>query len=230
MRRSRKSNRRESLPAPGAAGTLKTTAPRGSMSSRSGSSSDPAQPSESWHLLKPDGSLFAQCSSQARSTLADRVTRETGQFHMQIHPTSISAVLVLTPRKHGDHRGFFSEVYRKELLSKQGIDVEFVQDNHSLSAEKGTVRGLHFQAPPFAQDKLVRVVRGAVFDVAVDIRPDSPTYGRHVGVVLSAEAWNQVYVPIGFAHGFMTLEPDTEVVYKVSDYYAPDHERGALVE
>ena len=147
---------------------------------------------------------------------------------MQIHPTSIAAVQVLTPRKHGDHRGYFSEVYRKELLSRKGIDAEFVQDNHSLSAEPGTVRGLHFQAPPFAQDKLVRVVRGAVFDVAVDIRMDSSTYGRHVGVVLSAEAWNQVYVPIGFAHGFMTLEPDTEVVYKVSNYYAPDHERGLL--
>ena len=147
---------------------------------------------------------------------------------MQIHPTSIAAVQVLTPKKHGDHRGFFSEVYRKELLSKQGIDVEFVQDNHSLSAEKGTVRGLHFQAPPFAQDKLVRVVRGSVFDVVVDLRKGSATYGEHVGVVLSAETWNQLYVPIGFAHGFMTLEPDTEVVYKVSDYYAPDHERGLL--
>ena len=147
---------------------------------------------------------------------------------MQINPTSIAAVQVLTPKRHGDHRGFFSEVYRKEFLSTKGIDVEFVQDNHSLSAEKGTVRGLHFQAPPFAQDKLVRVVRGSVFDVAVDLRKGSATYGEHVSVVLSAEAWNQVYVPVGFAHGFMTLEPDTEVVYKVSDYYAPDNERGLL--
>ena len=101
-----------------------------------------------------------------------------------------------------------------------------MQDNHSLSAEKGTVRGLHFQSPPFAQDKLVRVVRGSVFDVAVDLRKGSATYGEHVGVVLSAEAWNQLLVPIGFAHGFMTLEADTEVVYKVSDYYAPEHDHG----
>ena len=147
---------------------------------------------------------------------------------MNADALQITDVKVLAPKKHGDHRGFFSEVYNKRALGEAGIEVEFVQDNHSLSAEQGTVRGLHFQEPPFAQDKLVRVVRGAVFDVAVDIRANSPTYGRHVGVVLSAEAWNQVYVPIGFAHGFMTLEPDTEVVYKVSDYYAPDHERGLL--
>ena len=130
--------------------------------------------------------------------------------------------------KYGDHRGFFSEVYNKRALAEAGIDIEFVQDNHSLSAEKGTVRGLHFQTPPFAQDKLVRVVRGAVFDVAVDLRRESPTYGRHVSMVLSAETWNQILVPIGFAHGFMTLEPDTEVVYKVSGYYAPDHDKGLL--
>ena len=147
---------------------------------------------------------------------------------MQIHPTSIAAVQVLAPNRHGDYRGFFSEVYNKKALAEAGIDVEFVQDNHSLSAEKGTVRGLHFQSPPFAQDKLVRVVRGSVFDVAVDLRKGSATYGGHVSVVLSAEAWNQLLVPIGFAHGFMTLEPDTEVVYKVSDYYAPDHDHGLL--
>ena len=140
----------------------------------------------------------------------------------------IADVKVLTPNKHGDHRGFLSEVYNRRALAEAGIEIEFVQDNHSLSAEKGTVRGLHFQAPPFAQDKLVRVVRGSVFDVAVDLRKGSATYGKHVSVVLSAEAWNQVYVPVGFAHGFMTLEPDTEVVYKVSDYYAPDNERGLL--
>ena len=147
---------------------------------------------------------------------------------MRIGELSIPAVKVLSPARHGDHRGFFSEVYNKKTLSEAGIDVEFVQDNHSLSATKGTVRGLHFQTPPFAQDKLVRVVRGAVFDVAVDLRRGSPTYGRHVSVVLSAEAWNQVLVPIGFAHGFMTLEPDTEVIYKVSNYHAPDHDKGLL--
>ena len=147
---------------------------------------------------------------------------------MQVDEFGISAVKMLIPRKHGDRRGFFSEVYNQRALAQAGIDVEFVQDNHSLSAERGTVRGLHFQAPPFAQDKLVRVVRGAVFDVAVDLRRASPTYGRHVSAVLSAEAWNQLLVPTGFAHGFMTLEPDTEVIYKVSNYYAPEHDKGLL--
>ena len=147
---------------------------------------------------------------------------------MQIETLNIPAVKVLTPAKHGDRRGFFSETYNREALAEAGIDIEFAQDNHSLSAEKGTVRGLHFQAPPFAQDKLVRVVRGAVFDVAVDLRRGSPSYGRHVSAILSVEAWNQILAPVGFAHGFMTLEPDTEVVYKVSRRYAPDHDRGIL--
>ena len=128
--------------------------------------------------------------------------------------------------KHGDYRGYFSETYNGRTLAAAGIGIDFVQDNHSLSAEKGTVRGLHFQTPPFAQDKLVRVVRGSVFDVAVDLRRDSPTYGQHVSVVLSDEAWNQLLIPIGFAHGFMTLEDDTEVIYKVSEYYAPEHDKG----
>lgn len=147
---------------------------------------------------------------------------------MSIKELGIAAVRELTPKKHGDHRGFFSEVYSKRALVQAGIEIDFVQDNHSLSAEKGTVRGLHFQTPPFAQDKLVRVARGAVFDVAVDLRRGSPSYGRHVSAVLSAEAWNQLLVPIGFAHGFMTLEPDTEVIYKVSNFYAPDHDEGLL--
>lgn len=141
---------------------------------------------------------------------------------------AIPAVRILRPKKFGDNRGFFSEVYSKKALAAAGIDIDFVQDNHSLSAEKGTVRGLHFQEPPFAQDKLLRVVRGKVFDVAVDLRRKSPTYGRHVSTVLSAEEWNQILVPIGFAHGFMTLEPDTEVIYKVSNDYAPVHDRGVL--
>ena len=147
---------------------------------------------------------------------------------MRVEALNIPAVKILAPGKHGDDRGFFSETYNKKALAAAGVRLEFVQDNHSFSAAKGTVRGLHFQTPPFAQDKLVRVVRGAVFDVAVDLRRDSPTYGRHVSATLSATAWNQILVPIGFAHGLMTLEPDTEVIYKVSDYYAPEHDHGLL--
>ena len=147
---------------------------------------------------------------------------------MQVEELAIPSVKMLKPQKHDDQRGFFSEVYSARKCAKAGISIQFVQDNHSRSAKKGTVRGLHFQTPPFAQDKLVRVVRGAVFDVAVDLREGSPTYGRHVSAVLSAGRWNQILVPIGFAHGFMTLEPDTEVLYKVSDYYAPDHDEGLL--
>ena len=141
---------------------------------------------------------------------------------------SLPEVIVLSPKKHGDRRGFFSEVYKKQALADAGIEIDFVQDNHTFSADRGTVRGLHFQTPPFAQDKLVRVVRGAIFDVAVDLRRGSATYGQHVSVVLSAQAWNQILVPIGFAHGLMTLEPNTEVVYKVSNYYSPDHDKGLL--
>ena len=147
---------------------------------------------------------------------------------MQVEQLNIPDVRLLSPRKHGDRRGFFSETYNRKALAVIGIDIDFVQDNHSYSADKGTVRGLHFQTPPFAQDKLVRVARGSVFDIAVDLRQGSPTYGRHAGAVLSAQAWNQILVPIGFAHGFMTLEPDTEVIYKVSNYYAPDHDKGLL--
>lgn len=145
---------------------------------------------------------------------------------MEVEPLAIAAVKRLTPARHGDHRGFFSEVYNRDRLAAAGIDVAFVQDNHSFSAERGTVRGLHFQAPPFAQDKLVRVTKGAVFDVAVDVRRGSPTFGHHVHAELSAEAWNQLFVPAGFAHGLMTLAPDTEIIYKVSARYAPEHDHG----
>ncbi|MDE0200901.1 MAG: dTDP-4-dehydrorhamnose 3,5-epimerase [Rhodospirillaceae bacterium] len=147
---------------------------------------------------------------------------------MYVSELPLSGIKVLCPKKHGDRRGLFSEVYNKRMLAELGWQIDFVQDNHSFSTEKGTVRGLHFQPPPVAQHKLVRVVRGVIFDVAVDLRRSSPTYGRHASVVLSAEAWNQVLIPIGFAHGLMTLEPDTEVVYKASDYYAPDHDMGLL--
>ena len=145
---------------------------------------------------------------------------------MQLIETAMAAVKVLEPKKHGDHRGFFSETYSRRALRELGIDIEFVQDNQSLSVEKGVVRALHYQIAPMAQDKLVRVVRGAILDVAVDIRKASPTFGKHVSAVISAQNWRQILIPIGFAHGFVTLEPNTEVIYKVSNYYSPQHERG----
>lgn len=146
---------------------------------------------------------------------------------MLVQRCEIPEILKLTPKKFGDHRGFFSETWnRRAFVEATGIDAEFVQDNHSLSAEKGVLRGLHFQSPPHAQGKLVRVSRGAILDVAVDIRVGSPTFGRHVAAELSAENWCQLWVPPGFAHGFCTLEPDTEVQYKVTGYYAPDNDHG----
>jgi dTDP-4-dehydrorhamnose 3,5-epimerase len=145
---------------------------------------------------------------------------------MEFHKTAIKDVVVIAPKKHGDHRGFFSEVFRKDRFAEHGVDCDFVQDNHSLSASAGVVRGLHWQVGANAQHKLVRVLKGRILDVAVDLRQKSPTFGRHVAVELSAENWKQIFVPIGFAHGFVTLEPDTEVVYKVSAYYSPEDERG----
>lgn len=145
---------------------------------------------------------------------------------MNIELTEIPAVKLVSPAKFGDHRGFFSETYNKAIFAANGLDLDFCQDNHSFSATKGTLRGLHFQLPPVAQDKLVRVTRGAIYDVAVDIRHGSPTFGQWVGRVISAEAWNQILVPAGFAHGFCTIEPNTEVQYKVTAPYAPEHERG----
>ena len=141
----------------------------------------------------------------------------------------LSASLIhIKPQRHGDHRGFFAETYSRRKYSELGIDVEFVQDNHSLSREVGTLRGLHFQAPPHAQAKLVRCGRGALFDVAVDIRRGSPTYGQWKAYELTAENGEQLSVPVGFAHGFVTLEPDSEIVYKCSDYYAPETEGAVL--
>jgi dTDP-4-dehydrorhamnose 3,5-epimerase len=147
---------------------------------------------------------------------------------MEVFSTAIPDVRILVPKRFGDHRGFFCETFSKRALEQIGIIGEFVQDNHSLSRQKGVLRGLHFQIAPKAQDKLVRVVRGSILDVAVDIRPDSPTYKSHVSDLLSADNGRQLFVPKGFAHGFVTLEPDTEVVYKVTDYYSPEHERGIL--
>ncbi|MGH1367083.1 MAG: dTDP-4-dehydrorhamnose 3,5-epimerase [Maritimibacter sp.] len=136
--------------------------------------------------------------------------------------TALPGVWHLTPKRFGDDRGWFSEVWNAKTCAEIGINVDFVQDNHSLSAEAGTLRGLHFQAPPHAQDKLVRCTRGAIFDVAVDIRKGSPTYGHWVGYELSAQDGGQLFVPKGFLHGFMTRTPDCEVQYKCSDIYAPD--------
>jgi dTDP-4-dehydrorhamnose 3,5-epimerase len=145
---------------------------------------------------------------------------------MQVRSLKIPALKIIAPKMLRDSRGFFSETYSARVFQESGIDADFVQDNHSLSIEKGIVRGLHFQAPPRAQDKLVRVTRGAILDVAVDIRRGSPTYGQHAAVLLSAANWEQLWVPKGFAHGFCTLEPDTEVLYKVTEYYAPECDYG----
>jgi len=136
----------------------------------------------------------------------------------------LTDLVLLTPKRHLDHRGFFGETYSRSRYAELGIDVEFVQDNHSLSHAVGTLRGLHFQSPPFAQGKLVRCGRGAIFDVAVDIRCGSPTYGRWEGYALTSENGHQLYVPVGFAHGFVTLAPNSEIIYKCSDYYAPKAE------
>lgn len=145
---------------------------------------------------------------------------------LQVEDASIPAVKIVTPKRHGDARGFFSETYNKAAFEAAGLALEFVQDNHAFSAAVGTLRGLHFQLPPFAQDKLLRVARGRILDVAVDIRRSSPTFGRHVAVELSADNWRQLLVPVGFAHGYVTLEPDTEVLYKTTNFYSPAHDRG----
>ncbi len=143
---------------------------------------------------------------------------------MNIEQTKIEGVVVLTPARFTDERGFFSETWNQNRMLANGFDIDFVQDNHSLSVEVGVVRGLHFQTPPHAQDKLVRVVHGAILDVAVDIRKNSASYGHWVGVELSAENGKQLLVPKGFMHGFVTRAPNTEVVYKCSDVYAPECE------
>lgn len=145
---------------------------------------------------------------------------------MQIIETEIPDVKILVPRRYKDARGYFAETYNRKALLEIGVNVEFVQDNQSMSAETGVVRGLHYQLAPMSQVKLVRVLRGLILDVALDIRRASPTFGRHVAVRLSAEDGKQVLIAPGFAHGFTTLEPNTEVFYKVSNYYSPAHERG----
>jgi dTDP-4-dehydrorhamnose 3,5-epimerase len=146
----------------------------------------------------------------------------------EIAPLALSDVLLITPKKFGDARGYFMETYSHPRLAAAGFDGVFVQDNQSQTASAGAVRGLHFQAPPHAQAKIVRVTKGAIFDVAVDIRLGSPTYGQHVAAELSADNGRQLLVPAGFAHGFQTLTDDCEVLYKVTDIYAPQAEGGLL--
>nr|WP_268931054.1 MULTISPECIES: dTDP-4-dehydrorhamnose 3,5-epimerase [unclassified Mesorhizobium] len=144
---------------------------------------------------------------------------------MEVRPLGIDGVLEIVPKRHGDARGFFVETYNAERFSQAGIDLAFVQDNHSYSAAAGVLRGLHYQLAPRAQDKLLRVIRGSILDVAVDIRRGSKTFGKWVALEVSAEKGNQILVPKGFAHGFVTLVPDTEVLYKVTDTYSQAHDR-----
>lgn len=151
-----------------------------------------------------------------------------GNQRLKIERLAIPDVVLITPKRFGDSRGFFSETFCDRDLAAAGLPSRFVQDNHSRSEKAGTVRGLHMQSPPHAQHKLVRVPRGRILDIAVDIRVGSPTYGRHVTAELSADNWAQLLIPVGFLHGFATLEPDTEVQYKVSDYYVPAAEGGVL--
>ncbi len=145
-----------------------------------------------------------------------------------VEATSVPGVLLITPAKHTDKRGYFLEAYSEEAFRKVGVTCRFVQDNQSGSVHSGTMRGLHFQIPPFAQAKLVRVLRGAIFDVAVDIRTDSATFGKHAAAMLSADNGRQIFVPAGCAHGFCTLEAKTEVLYKVDAPYSREHERGLI--
>lgn len=147
---------------------------------------------------------------------------------MKAEPLAIPEVVLIQSRTFADNRGSFSETWNRRAFRDAGIDAEFVQDNHAKSTSAGTVRGLHYQAPPHAQGKLIRVIKGAIFDVAVDIRKGSPTYGHWVGAQLSVENTRQLWVPAGFAHGYATLEDETEVLYKVTDFYAPECEGGIL--
>jgi len=144
---------------------------------------------------------------------------------LDLRPLRLDGLLELRPPRFSDERGFFSETWSERALAEAGIHLHFVQDNHSLSRGVGVLRGLHFQTPPLAQDKLIRVTKGSVFDVAVDIRPGSPTYRHWEGLRLSATEWNQLLIPKGFAHGFLALEPDCEVQYKVTAPYSREHDK-----
>ncbi|GIO92508.1 dTDP-4-dehydrorhamnose 3,5-epimerase [Paenibacillus lactis] len=147
---------------------------------------------------------------------------------MNLSPLKLSGAYILEPVVHGDHRGFFMESFNERLFKEHGIHYNFIQDNQSLSSEPGVLRGLHYQLNPKAQTKLIRVLTGAIYDVVVDIRRSSPTFGQWVGVILSEHNKRQLLVPKGFAHGFCTLVPNTQVLYKVDEYYSPEHDRGIL--
>jgi dTDP-4-dehydrorhamnose 3,5-epimerase len=144
---------------------------------------------------------------------------------LEIRSLGLEGVLEIVPKRHGDARGFFMETYNAERFAQAGIDLLFVQDNHSYSAAAGVLRGLHYQLAPRAQNKLLRVIRGSILDVAIDIRRNSKSFGKWVALEVSAEKGNQILVTKGFAHGFVTLVPDTEVLYKVTDTYSPEHDR-----
>lgn len=145
---------------------------------------------------------------------------------LSLNTLALPGLVVISPKCIGDDRGYFSETYNQRAFAELGLKTPLVQDNQSLSAQKSTLRGLHFQTAPHAQVKLIRVLNGAIYDVSVDIRHGAPTFGQHAGVILSAQNRRQLWVPEGFAHGFYTLTPDTVVLYKVSAYYAPDHDKG----
>jgi dTDP-4-dehydrorhamnose 3,5-epimerase len=147
---------------------------------------------------------------------------------LEVMPTELREVVIIQPARFGDSRGYFSETWNRRVFSSAGINIDFVQDNQSYSAEPGTVRGLHYQSPPYAQDKLVSCRSGRLIDVAVDVRRGSDTYGKWVAVELSAENGRQLFVPKGFLHGFLTIEPETEVFYKCSNYYAPEADGSVL--
>ena len=145
---------------------------------------------------------------------------------MEFRQFDIEGPLEVIPTKRGDHRGYFSEILRMEPFIAHAGPIEFVQDNQSLSVSPGTIRGIHFQTQPRGQGKLVRCTAGSVFDVAVDLRNDSDTYGQWISVVLTAEKLNQIWIPVGFGHAFCTLEPRSVITYRVTDYYSPDHDKG----
>jgi dTDP-4-dehydrorhamnose 3,5-epimerase len=147
-----------------------------------------------------------------------------------IEPTSLPGVVAVTPRRVADARGFFSETYNQREFEEHGLPAAFVQDNHSLSVQRGTIRGLHFQVSPHPQGKLVRCTRGSILDVVLDLRTGSPTYLRHTTLTLSAENWRQLWIPPGFAHGYCTLEDNCEVVYKVTEFYSPECDRGVAFD